>query len=104
VVLTSNQEREFPPAFLRRCVQLEIAPPGRQRLGEIVEAHLGSEVAAAGAELITRFLERRDQGELATDQLLNTIYVTFHAARADGRTRHDLADLMLQYLQAPSMR
>ncbi|MFE7589222.1 AAA family ATPase, partial [Kitasatospora sp. NPDC057512] len=41
VVLTSNGEREFPPAFLRRCVTLRLTRPGPEELEEIVRAHLG---------------------------------------------------------------
>jgi MoxR-like ATPase len=42
VVLTSNGERELPPAFLRRCLRLDIAVPGVDRLRQIVLAHLGN--------------------------------------------------------------
>jgi MoxR-like ATPase len=44
VVMTSNKERDFPPAFLRRCLQLEIAPPDATQLAEIVEMHLGKDM------------------------------------------------------------
>ena len=33
VVLTSNGERELPPAFLRRCLRLEVTPPDEKRPG-----------------------------------------------------------------------
>ena len=32
VVITSNGEREFPPAFLRRCLRLEMAAPEHEQL------------------------------------------------------------------------
>lgn len=103
VVLTSNGEREFPLAFRRRCIALEIQPPSRERLAAIIEARLGPEVSAASTDaLLDTFIERQQHGDLATDQLLNAIYLTFHAARAGGRTREDLATLMLQYLRAPA--
>ncbi|HKP53204.1 MAG TPA: MoxR family ATPase [Chloroflexia bacterium] len=35
VIITSNQERELPPAFLRRCIPLELQPPNAERLIEI---------------------------------------------------------------------
>lgn len=104
IVLTSNREREFPPAFLRRCVPLEIQEPDLERLSRIVEARLGTEMGTIGADLLERFLERRDQGYLATDQLLNAIYLTFHVAREGGKDRDDLAELLLQDLQPPSLR
>ena len=104
VVLTSNQERDFSPAFLRRCVPVEIHPPSAEHLSQIVEARLGAEISETGIDLLERFLERREQGDLATDHLLNAIYLTFHAARRDGRNRRDLADLLLRYLQSPPMQ
>jgi MoxR-like ATPase len=76
VVLTSNGEREFPAPFLRRCVRLDIQPPDDQQLASILEAQLGSEVAAAAGERIRAFIEKRDAGTmLTTDQLLNAVYL-----------------------------
>ncbi|MFE3598272.1 AAA family ATPase [Streptomyces sp. NPDC059096] len=96
VVLTSNGEREFPPAFLRRCVTLELRQPVAAHLEEIVRAHLG-ELDAPGRELIRTFLERGSGGELATDQLLNAIYLTRTSGLA-GASREQLADHLLRYL------
>ena len=101
VVMTSNGERDFPPAFLRRCVRLEIAEPDSQRLEAIVRAHLGEQALAASADLIGQFLQRRTSGELATDQLLNAIFVTMHSDLTHATSREELADLLLQPLSAP---
>ena len=76
VILTSNGEREFPPAFLRRCLQLELKEPDREHLEAIVRAHLGEEAVARSSDLIAAFLEKRGREMLATDQLLNAIYLT----------------------------
>ncbi len=43
VVITSNAEREFPQAFLRRCLRLDIRPPDERTLARIVESLLGPE-------------------------------------------------------------
>lgn len=95
-VLTSNGEREFPPAFLRRCVTLRLRQPRDEHLEEIVRAHLG-EPDAYARSLITRFLERGSGGELATDQLLNAIYLT-GAAGIDAASRDELAQQLMPYL------
>lgn len=42
VIITSNDEKELPSAFLRRCVFYYIAFPGKDQLQEIVEAHMKS--------------------------------------------------------------
>ncbi|MFF5138981.1 AAA family ATPase [Streptomyces sp. NPDC013157] len=75
IVLTSNGEREFPPAFLRRCVPLHLRRPEPDHLEAIVRAHLG-ELDEDTKRMITTFLERSSTGELATDQLLNAIYLS----------------------------
>ncbi|MFE1951741.1 AAA family ATPase [Streptomyces sp. NPDC059524] len=98
VVLTSNGEREFPPAFLRRCVRLRLRRPGRDQLAAIVDAHLG-ETDGYAEELIGRFLRRADAGELATDQLLNALYLT-GAAGLDAASREELAQQLLPGLGA----
>ncbi|GGR09921.1 AAA family ATPase [Streptomyces pilosus] len=75
VVITSNGEREFPPAFLRRCVRLDLPEPDEGRLRDIVAAHLGHEALHDIDDLLEEFLGRRAPGELATDQLLNAVYL-----------------------------
>jgi MoxR-like ATPase len=98
VVLTSNGERDFPPAFLRRCVRLELDAPDADRLGAIVAAHLGEAAAARSGPLIAAFLARRDAGTLATDQLLNAVYLAHQALGERAMTREHLADLVLRQL------
>ncbi|MDG6108258.1 AAA family ATPase [Dactylosporangium aurantiacum] len=98
VVLTSNGEREFPPAFLRRCIRLRLPPPSAQQLARIVEAHLGDDAVAASGPIIERFLAVRGFGDVATDQLLNAIYLTGRHADGDDRGRERVLDLLLQAL------
>jgi MoxR-like ATPase len=48
VIMTSNGEREFPPAFLRRCVTAELKQPAeRAELGAIVREHLAGVIGTA---------------------------------------------------------
>jgi MoxR-like ATPase len=75
VVITSNGEREFPPAFLRRCLRLEVAAPDADDLAAMVHAHLGGADGRIG-DLIQRFLGRMERDALARDQLLNAVYLT----------------------------
>ncbi|MEU6934256.1 MoxR family ATPase [Streptomyces sp. NPDC046385] len=96
VVLTSNGEREFPPAFLRRCVRLELHQPPRRQLEDIVRAHLG-ELDERDHALVDTFLRRGSAGELATDQLLNAIYLT-RTAGLDAGSREELAKALMPYL------
>ncbi|TDD59358.1 AAA family ATPase, partial [Actinomadura rubrisoli] len=98
VVMTSNGEREFPPAFLRRCVNLELRQPsGEAELSAIVREHLGP-LADQSDDLIRRFFERSTSGTLATDQLLNAVYLCGHTGAEDRRA---LADRIMPYLTGP---
>lgn len=75
VIITSNGEREFPPAFLRRCIRLDLPEPDEQTLRGIVEAHLGAGTLQGVDDPLREFLGRRAPGELATDQLLNAVFL-----------------------------
>jgi len=99
VFLTSNNEREFPPAFLRRCLRLDMREPDEMMLRKIVRERFktfvsrmagvdpNSEDAEAKIEAtmvrpdveqaIRTFWELRNDKnrELATDQLLNTVHL-----------------------------
>ncbi|MFM5928547.1 MAG: AAA family ATPase [Dolichospermum sp.] len=101
VILTSNGERDFPPPFLRRCIRLNIQEPNKTELEQIVKAHLqlDDELSQTADNLIDKFLKKRDNGELATDQLLNAIYlVTRENSPTD--TQDDLIEKILKYLDS----
>lgn len=98
VVMTSNGEREFPPAFLRRCLRLELPVPSPDQLAGIVESHLGPDMTADSQDLLDQFVARRREGDLAADQLLNAIYLTSFAAREPGADRTRLAQLLMRHL------
>jgi MoxR-like ATPase len=77
VVMTSNGERDFPPAFLRRCLHLKMPDlkegSQRSRLDAIIERHLHITPDAEVLDLIKDFSD--PQATIATDQLLNAIFL-----------------------------
>ena len=98
VILTSNGERDFPPAFLRRCLRVNMPSPSADALKSIVQMHLRTENLDGEVQnLIRLFVSRRDgrQESLATDQLLNSIYLL-----TQGRNRNfeNLQDLLFKSL------
>lgn len=97
VVLTSNGEREFPPAFLRRCVTLRLRQPDDHHLAQIVRAHFDGEPDGYAQDLIHRFLSRVGGGDLATDQLLNAIYLA-RSSDLPADSLNDLAEQLMPYL------
>lgn len=95
VIMTSNSEREFPPAFLRRCLLLHMPEPGEDDLAGMMAAHFGENMAEEwGGPLIAQFLERsRGLGGLAIDQLLNSVYLATSRPR-EGEDGDDLRSLV----------
>jgi MoxR-like ATPase len=101
VLLTSNGERELPPAFYRRCLRLDLKDADEPTLRRIIAAHLeGRPRAGRDEPVIADFMARRDRGTLATDQLLNALYL-FGQERIEAMSeaeRRDLVDAVLRDL------
>ena len=104
VVLTSNGEREFPPAFLRRCLRLDIKPHSPEMLAQIVKERLPTppDRHADMSALLNHFVELRDaqKKELATDQLLNAVYMALNGA--DPLKREQLREAIFRSLSDAS--
>lgn len=100
VVMTSNAEREFPAPFLRRCVRLDIDLPDKTELTRIVQSHLdqypetlrSNEVGVLIAEFDRL---RKENREVATDQLLNAVFLTVTMRESEARSfdEEELKDL-----------
>lgn len=76
VIFTSNGERDFPPAFYRRCLRLDLPEPDEALLRQIVTAHFSDAVLNEEVILLIQdFLELRGSRNLATDQLLNIVWL-----------------------------
>ncbi|MBP2329013.1 MoxR-like ATPase [Kibdelosporangium banguiense] len=94
IVLTSNDERDFPEAFLRRCIRFTMPRPTVEMLERIIGAHLDG--ADTGSALVGEFVERIERGErLAIDQLLNAVYVLSETHVPDTA---EIRDLLLRDL------
>ncbi len=97
VMMTSNAEREFPAPFLRRCVRLEIEPPNPTELLRIIESHLKEHAdvldRAEIQALVDRFdSDQRENQDVATDQLLNAVFLTV-AMKSVQRRMFDAREL-----------
>lgn len=106
VVLTSNGERELPAAFMRRCLSLNITVPNVDKLERIVHAHFHEHLATDAPEwekirrMIALLVKRRnEQNEyVATDQLLNAIYLTLSSINLEERISQDDASQLADYV------
>ncbi len=68
IFITSNDERELPEAFLRRCLFMYIKFPDDRQLKEIINAHLPGLLAAQGA--VIRSLDGKKPPETFVDKLI----------------------------------
>ncbi|WSG13858.1 MoxR family ATPase [Nonomuraea sp. NBC_01738] len=75
IVITSNGERELPPAFLRRCVRFEMPEPRPERLAELVLSRFSTVAEPYKDKLIQEFVTYRKRQSVAADQLLNALYL-----------------------------
>lgn len=104
VILTSNGERDFPPPFLRRCLRLEMEEPSPEELAKIVERHLQEsdpDVIANAQPIIDVFVAKRKREALATDQLLNAIYLLLQQGIPSDQFDNDLLEKILKPLSGP---
>lgn len=100
VVMTSNGEREFPPAFLRRVLQLEIKEPTVEQLAAMVANHLLDTRGEHRERLVREFIEKsRAEGGLPADRLLDAVFLaTSGAYQPDGVAWQRLLDAIWRRL------
>lgn len=108
VVLTSNGERELPPAFHRRCLRLDLRLPEDDEelhrfLVEVVERHLAdyrTELHGVD-ELVEEFrkMQREEERTLAVDQLLQAVFLMRKGVRPSSNEIASLRRLLLMDLR-----
>lgn len=106
IFMTSNGERDFPPAFLRRCLRLHTTLPDEKRLLAIAATHLEALqtqpelLAQLEQTLIPAFRKKRDDDnhDLATDQLLNAVYLALKDIPVAAPERKALLEALWQSL------
>jgi MoxR-like ATPase len=57
VVVTTNEERDLPEAFIRRCVVLTLPDAGPDRMKDVARAHYGDDVDDALLDEVVRAYE-----------------------------------------------
>ncbi|SFV68254.1 MoxR-like ATPases [hydrothermal vent metagenome] len=81
IVMTSNNEREFPPAFLRRCISVEMKLSNDksekiEQLSNMVKNHFKDEKDDDRIEkIVESFVELKEKGLRSNDQLLNAVHL-----------------------------
>ncbi len=106
VIMTSNGERDFPPAFYRRCLRVRMPPPTAESLIPIVQSHFDTVGPAQWAEaeekltdIIDEFVGKdKSKADRATDQLLNAIYLRTRDDRPSETEMKRLQQLLFKRL------
>ncbi|WP_017660036.1 AAA family ATPase [Baaleninema simplex] len=100
VIITSNQERELPEAFLRRCLFFYLPFPDETHLRQIVECHFPRpDRADIIKNAIAKFLEIRSKGrsrsqgkQASTSELLDWLSVLIDDSEAAAKIEKVASD------------
>jgi MoxR-like ATPase len=94
VIITSNNEKELPDAFLRRCVFHFIDFPGIDQMREIIDVHHPQVEKALLEQVLVKFYWLRDQKELrkrpSTSELIDWITALLRAGANPGRLEAEI--------------
>jgi MoxR-like ATPase len=81
IIITSNGEREFPAAFLRRCLRLEMREPDANQLAAMVANHMLDADGRHKDRLVREFVARREALDgLPADRLFEAVYLATSGA------------------------
>jgi MoxR-like ATPase len=106
VIMTSNGERDFPPAFKRRCLRVRMPDPKKDALQTILKAHFNwddqefAKVNGKIVPLIDEFVKEKDR---STDQLLNIVYLLAQHVSEKEPDREQLMELLLKRLSTEDL-
>jgi MoxR-like ATPase len=92
IVITTNEERELPPAFLRRCIVHTLPPPEPETLRDIARRHL--------ALADPRPADAPAEDPLARENLLAKLAGKFFALRIEAQQRGERPPSTAEYLDA----
>ena len=90
VIITSNNEKELPDAFLRRCFFHYIQFPDADTMRKIVEVHHPAIKPALLTEALTQFYEIRDQQGLKKKPSTSEVLDWLKLLLAEDLTADDL--------------
>ncbi|WIX85279.1 AAA family ATPase [Amycolatopsis sp. DG1A-15b] len=101
VVITSNGERDFPPAFLRRCLRYETKDPDVGQLVAMVAAHMLDPADEHRSRIIEEFVSRSEAfGGLPVDKLLEAVYLATSGAYREDASWPRLVDALWRQLSS----
>jgi MoxR-like ATPase len=87
ILITSNGERDFSPAFLRRCVRLELGQLDKDRAQAILAVQLGelpADVKVKVDAFVTELTGPEERSRHAVDQLLSLAWLLARGVSVDN--------------------
>lgn len=79
VVITSNEERELPEAFMRRCLPLELERPTNEMMAKVASRWFGA--GAPDEAALARLVDAHGLADQSVDVVLQALFLS-RAARA----------------------
>ncbi len=99
IVLTCNNDRDLPPAFLRRCIPVQMGLPQEPELLAAVAGHFDGDLPTGTHDLVTKFLDSGMHGDrLALDQLLNAVHLLCEVDRSGHGPTPEQVDHLAEIL------
>jgi MoxR-like ATPase len=100
VVITTNEERDLPRAFVRRCVVLTLPDPSGDRMIDIATAHFGGRVTRELLDEVLAAYEQIREGRAPESHEPNLAeYLDAVAAVAALEMRKDMVDPWSELLE-----
>lgn len=95
VIITTNQERVLPDAFIRRCLVMHMKPPNREELIKRGEAHFGeahADVLESAADQLMEDREKASPPRPGLAEYLDLVRAVLILERQQQRTAKELID------------
>jgi len=94
IVMTSNQERPLPPAFLRRCITVEFKKPGKEKIENIIKLRFQEEERYSKEKIdntvLSYIYDKIQVGNLSADFALQAIALFLSAERPKNQDLYGL--------------
>jgi MoxR-like ATPase len=106
IMVTTNEERELPRAFVRRCVELRLTFPDAGRLLDIARAHFPDRNDNVHERVVQAFLrvreetKKRSEPAPGTAEFLDTLRACTILAPPDDKS----LDTLLESLRAITLK
>jgi len=101
VVITSNRERDLPPAFLRRCILVELAFPSPGQLVRIASGHVPEADPALVEAVRERFVPGDENEHMSPAEFVDAVRAAHGLGLRPGDGRWDDVEAIMRRRDEP---